>query len=183
MQPIQPVEPLLIDQNASSSKLLAKVISSVTKAITTSGTTSASTNIHCLHLFKELSNSQPNLFDNDETDNMFEEPTNLLNEKFELFHDNFSTEQTDKLINQIKEKTTNSTPSRSVFIKRRQEYPLLFGSIDGAFCPICKSVYLNKHIRSNGGTFVTVPFTNWKHLTGQSPNNNVLLQHPMSNMH
>ena len=82
VQPIQPVEPLLIDQNASSSKLSAKVISPVSEAITTSGTTRASTNKHSLHLFNEISNSPPNLFDNDETDNMFVKPTNLLNEEF-----------------------------------------------------------------------------------------------------
>ena len=183
VQPIQPVEPLLIDQNASSSKLSAKVIPQVNEAITTSSITSTSTNIHSLHLFNELSNSPPNLFDNEETDNMFVEPTNLINEEFELLPDNFSTEQTDKQINQIKEKTIGWTPSRAVFIKRRQEYPWLSGSIDGAFCSLCKSVYSNIHIRSNGGTFVTVPFTNWKHSTGQSPNNNVLLQHQMSKMH
>ena len=79
MQPIQPVEQLLIDQNASSSKLSAKVISPVTEAITTSGTTSASTNIHSLHLLIKLSNSPPNLVDNDETDNIFVEPANSLN--------------------------------------------------------------------------------------------------------
>ena len=94
---------------------------------------------------------------------MFVKPTNLLTEQFELLPDNFSKEQTDKKINQIKEKTTGWTPSRSVFIKRRQEYLWLSGSIDGAFCTICKSVNLNKHICSNGKTFVTVPFTNWKH--------------------
>lgn len=74
---------------------------------------------------------------------------------------------------------------RKLFEKRKQDYSWLTMTEAGnVFCVICSEYYTNRPVpKGTNGTFITIPFDNWKKNTGSQPKDNKLLKHEMSGCH
>jgi Domain of unknown function (DUF4371) len=83
----------------------------------------------------------------------------------------------------IKQKLSQCN-SHKLLSKRQSEYSWLVPAEGGALCSICSEYYsVHQLPPDHKGTFVTIPFNDWKKSTGSTLKNNKLLKHAYSDSH